>query len=292
MAKRSTPGPGPSRRLSTEEKRSALTRLESRVDELTKLDISNIRRGDDPPVQSLSQLIESTLASIYGQDSAEYRRLSTAADLDATVYVLNFDGRETPPHEIQKGVRRGIDRAVAVLRGEAGSLREDLQFAAAPTASPATIATPTPSDEVFIVHGRDSPAKLEVARLIQKAGLRDVILHEQPNQGRTIIEKFEAHGGAAGFAVIVATADDVGGPDPGHLQPRARQNVIGEMFWFAGRLSRERVCVLVKGAIEMPSDFAGIGYTEMDDRGAWKAELLRELQAAGYANLDWGKALA
>jgi predicted nucleotide-binding protein len=148
------------------------------------------------------------------------------------------------------------------------------------------------NDEIFIVHGRDSPAKIEVARLLQKAGLKDVILHEQPNQGRTIIEKFEAHGGAAGFAVVVATADEVGGLDPDHLQPRARQNVIGEMFWFAGRLGRDRVCVLVKGNIEMPSDFAGIGYTEMDDRGAWKAELLRELKAAGYTNLDWGSALA
>jgi hypothetical protein len=30
----------------------------------------------------------------------------------------------------------------------------------------------------------------------------------------------------------------------------------------------------------------------MDERGAWKAELLREVQAAGYADLNWGKALA
>jgi hypothetical protein len=67
-----------------------LARLESRIDELVKLDISNIRRGDDPPVLSLSQLIASTLASIYGEDSPEYARLGIAADLDATVYVINF----------------------------------------------------------------------------------------------------------------------------------------------------------------------------------------------------------
>jgi hypothetical protein len=40
-----------------------------------------------------------------------------------------------------------------------------------------------------------------------------------------------------------------------------------------------------------PSDFAGVRFTDMDDRGAWKAELLRELKAAGY-EVDWGKALA
>jgi predicted nucleotide-binding protein len=144
---------------------------------------------------------------------------------------------------------------------------------------------------VFIVHGHDGPAKIEVARLIERAGLNAIILHERPNAGRTIIEKFEDHGASSGFAVVILTPDDVGGPNPNDLHPRARQNVIGEMFWFAGRLGRNRVCALRKGDIEMPSDFAGIVYTDMDDRGAWKHELLRELQAAGY-KVDWGKALA
>jgi predicted nucleotide-binding protein len=48
---------------------------------------------------------------------------------------------------------------------------------------------------VFIVHGHDGPAKVELARFIERAGLNAVILHEQPNAGRTIIEKFEDHGG-------------------------------------------------------------------------------------------------
>jgi predicted nucleotide-binding protein len=153
------------------------------------------------------------------------------------------------------------------------------------------LANPTGSRDVFIVHGRDDPAKIEVARLIERSGLNAVILQEQPNAGRTIIEKFESHAGSSGFAVVILTVDDVGGAKPDELRPRARQNVIGEMFWFAGRLGRNRVCALKKGDVEMPSDFAGVGYTEMDDRGAWKAELLRELQTAGY-KVDWGKALA
>jgi predicted nucleotide-binding protein len=95
--------------------------------------------------------------------------------------------------------------------------------------------------------------------------------------------------------VVVLTPDDVGGPRQDTLitkmRDRARQNVIGEMFWFAGRLGRKRVCALKKGDIEMPSDFAGVGYTELGDRGAWKTELLKELSAAGYV-VDWAKALA
>ena len=92
--------------------------------------------------------------------------------------------------------------------------------------------------------------------------------------------------------MILLTPDDVGGEAPTQLRRRARQNVIGEMFWFAGKLGRSRVCALKKGDVEVPSDFAGVVYTDMDDRGAWKAELRRELQAAGYADLNWGKALA
>jgi hypothetical protein len=40
----------------------------------------------------------------------------------------------------------------------------------------------------------------------------------------------------------------------------------------------------------MPSDFADIVYTSMDDSGAWKGTLLRELAAAGYT-VDWLKAM-
>ncbi len=149
------------------------------------------------------------------------------------------------------------------------------------------------SGDVFVVHGHDLKAKAEVARFIERAGLSAIILHEQPNAGRTIIEKFEAHGNAAGFAVILLTPDDIGG-EPAlvavKLRPRARQNVIAEMGWFAGRLGRSRVCVLKKGDVEVPSDFDSVAYTDMDDRGAWKAELARELEAAGFT-VDWSKAM-
>jgi predicted nucleotide-binding protein len=209
------------------------------------------------------------------------------------MYVLSLvgDAPGTSVQEIREGVDKGRNKSVSLLQGEIYALREDLQHAAPAALEPLKLQKAVISNDVFVVHGRDSPAKIEVARLIERAGLNAIILHEQPNQGRTIIEKFEDHGGTSDFAVIVLTPDDVGGSDTASLQPRARQNVIGEMFWFAGKLGRNRVCALKKGNIEMPSDFAGVGYTEMDDREAWKQELLRELQAAGYT-VDWGKALA
>jgi predicted nucleotide-binding protein len=180
---------------------------------------------------------------------------------------------------------------LALLNEAVKSLREDLaDIENSPTPQPPATQTML-SNEIFIVRGHDGSAKVEVARLIEHAGLMAVILHEQPNAGRTIIEKFEHHAGALGFAVAILTPDDVGGRDKDHLRARARQNVVGELFWFAGKLGRACVCALRKGDVEIPSDFAGVVYTEMDDRGAWRAELLRELQNAGYT-VDWAKALA
>jgi hypothetical protein len=42
------------------------------------------------------------------------------------------------------------------------------------------------------------------------ADLAPVILHEQANSGRTIIEKFEDHASEAAFAVVLLTGDDDG----------------------------------------------------------------------------------
>jgi predicted nucleotide-binding protein len=111
---------------------------------------------------------------------------------------------------------------------------------------------------------------------LEKAGREVVILHEQANKGRTLIEKFEQHAATAGNAVILLTADDVGGPEGKDLHPRARQNVVFEMGFFYGRLGRERVAVLYEPTVEKPSDIDGIVYIQLDQAGAWKTALLAE----------------
>ena len=136
----------------------------------------------------------------------------------------------------------------------------------------------------FIVHGHDEAAREAVARVLEGLGIEPVILHEQANRGMTVIEKLERYGNV-GFAVVLLTPDDEG-REPGvadePLRPRARQNVVLELGYFVGLLKRERVCALYKPPIELPSDYAGVVYVPMDDLGAWKLPLARELRAAGY----------
>lgn len=137
--------------------------------------------------------------------------------------------------------------------------------------------------KVFVVHGHDKSAYLELARLLEQWGLQPIILHEKPEGGRTIIEKFEDHASEAGYAFILLTPDDVGGKDGDSLKPRARQNVIFELGFFIGKLGHERVCVLNKG-VEFPSDIHGFAYVEFNKSvEECYAKIRRELVNAGYS---------
>ena len=137
--------------------------------------------------------------------------------------------------------------------------------------------------DVFIIHGRDDGTKETVARFISQLGLNPIILHEQPNQGQTIIEKFERHAEVT-FAIALLTPDDTGSlsEDEPSLKPRARQNVIFELGYFTGKLGRPRVCALTKGTVEIPSDYYGVLYIPLDESGAWRMKLVQELKNAGF----------
>lgn len=135
--------------------------------------------------------------------------------------------------------------------------------------------------KVFIVHGRDNELKESVARYIEKLGLEAIILHEQPNGGKTIIEKFE-NAADVGFAIVLLTPDDEGGLVGDKMNLRARQNVVFELGYFIGRLKRSHVAALVKGAVEVPSDITGFAYIGVDQVGYWKLKIAQELKSCGY----------
>jgi predicted nucleotide-binding protein len=152
--------------------------------------------------------------------------------------------------------------------------------------------TRSSSRRVFIAHGHDEAAKQTVARFLEHVALQPIILHEQPDAGRTIIEKFETESEVS-FAVVLLTPDDMGYMNGGHPapRPRARQNVVFELGFFVGRLGRGRVTALYKEGVEIPSDYRGVAFTKMDDQYAWKMILARELKQAGI-KIDLNKAIS
>lgn len=137
-------------------------------------------------------------------------------------------------------------------------------------------------NSVFVVHGSDEGKAALVARVIENGTDRPaVILHEQPNGGRTLIEKFEHNASEAAYAVVILTADDEGAKRGEQANPRARQNVVFEMGFFFGLVGRSHVCVLYEPGVEKPSDVEGIVYVEWDSAGAWKTKLLTEMAEVG-----------
>jgi hypothetical protein len=143
--------------------------------------------------------------------------------------------------------------------------------------------------EIFIVHGHDSAAEFEVARYVdQLTGRRSIILDEQSSRGQTVIEKFETCGDTAGFAIVLLTPDDEGGPVGAEKQLRARQNVIFELGYFVARVGRKRVVALTKGDIEIPSDLAGVVYISLD--GDWRHRLGTELKEIESPGVDLNNA--
>ena len=138
---------------------------------------------------------------------------------------------------------------------------------------------------VFVVHGRHNELKVSVARFLEKLGLEPIILHEQPDRGMTIIDKFQ-QSADVGFAVVLLTADDRGGlasTTPEKYTLRARQNVILELGYFMGRLRPDQIVAIYQDGVELPSDYQGKLFVPFDDEGAWRLHLAREIRASGIS---------
>jgi predicted nucleotide-binding protein len=144
--------------------------------------------------------------------------------------------------------------------------------------------------KIFIVHGRDTESRDTVTRFIEKLGFEPIVLHEQPNEGRALINKFQDVAAQVGFAVVLMTPDDYGGVAGETTSfPRARQNVVFELGFFYGAFGPKRVVALVKGNVESPSDIDGVVYIKLDGND-WHKELVRELRAASF-EVDWNKVM-
>jgi predicted nucleotide-binding protein len=144
------------------------------------------------------------------------------------------------------------------------------------------------SRRVFIVHGHETGLKNEVARLLTRLGLLPVVLHEQVDTGRTLFSKLQEELSDVGFAMILITPDDLCRPTDhsgDELRARARQNVVFEYGWLVGALGPNRVCVIVKGDVEFPSDLLGITHKKLQASQSLSSialDIVMELSSAGY----------
>ena len=276
-------------------------------DQLRTVLVERIRAGDD--LVSKAEIAENAdghsdwifLFSKWREHTiAELRAVYDGDDISLEFDVWTRTTERASPRSTFPNAKSSLETGLKKLR----DLVERLPLAIEPDSLHARSATvdktlrerrPSANSlNVFIIHGRTAGGFREsVARFIEQLGLSPVILAEQANEGRTLIEKFEANALDVGYAIALLTPKDRAyGPEdePPPRPNRARQNVMLELGYFMAKLGRENVVALQQEGLEVPTDILGIVYIPLDDAGAWKTLLARELRAAGY-DIDLSKLL-
>lgn len=228
----------------------------------------------------------------------ESEQSSTYKAFDGIDFEGNNFGIEIDDEEFKKHFSSCYNKAAAILKSLCDAVVDeialDFQKNANSQRSEQKVSPPQANKKVFVVHGHDEKLKTQVEQFLERLGLQPIILHKQPDQGQTIIEKFEKHSDVS-FAIVLFTPDDEGRKKPTtphwtdtfitaepELTPRARQNVILEFGYFLGKLGRPKVCGLYCEGVELPSDYDGVLYTKVDANGSWQFKLVKELRAAGF----------
>ena len=216
-------------------------------------EIPGIKRNSSEHTRWLSNVLR-VLDEKFGTDS-QYSTTIRAFPWKETasgIYsAYNYQSERERDH--QNAFCRQMEQAKGIILSAIDALTEKLEESEIDTVqeNKGTMLGAFDPKKVFIVHGHNEEMKQTVARVVTKLGLNPIILHEQANEGRTIIDKFETNAENIQFAIILLSGDDLatsirnleGAKDEeikSKLEKRARQNVVFEMGYFAGKLGRNR----------------------------------------------------
>ncbi len=247
--------------LSFDQLKLGVARLKRRLGELEDFNPDLITQENMQAITApLQASIEDSVGQVLAHDSIEYQRYEPVARFDNAILFMDTG---TPLDEVIRELRSRRAKALALLNQAIASLEDRLSEVGVQILHRLSEIPDVLSRKVFVVHGQDIGAREAVARFLERTGLEPITLHEQPNRGRTIIEKLEEHS-TVGFAVILLTPDDMIRIAGEAMQPRTCQNFIFELGYFISHLGRDKVCALKSGDFESPSDIFGVVWTAFD----------------------------
>ena len=235
-----------------------LRKLYNEIDELKNKDSSS-----DSDFKAWKTDVQLCLSGLYGENSIQYKNFNSR-HFSPMVIGGNTDWHKPYVRDLET-TKKEFERYICDFEEEGINTNMGKNR--------------TSNNKVFIVHGHDGELKEKVARRLEQQGIEAIILSEQVNRGRTIIEKLEAYSDV-NVAIILFTQDDLGvaKEEKGNEKYRARQNVVFEAGYFMGYLGRENIIMIADENVEIPGDLSGMVYTTRD---SWEFEMLKELNAAG-----------
>jgi hypothetical protein len=136
---------------------------------------------------------------------------------------------------------------------------------------------------IFIVHGRDTRSLADLQKILRDQNVSPKVLARKDKNAVSILSALEELIRTCRAGFILATPDDEGRlKGQGEIAGRARENVIFETgLLFAKFRAFERVAILLKRPLTLPSDLNGISYEEFDDLNSLRPAIEQKLS-------NWG----
>lgn len=249
-------------------------RMKEIYDEIDVLIAGNVS-ASAPEFRAWKTKTERVLIKLFGKDSYEYENFRK------TSFSLSCITSSTPRSSFITACSHGLKTTKKIF----AAYLEEFEEEGSESNEVNIIKSKHNYSKVFVVHGHDGELRESVARLLEKQNITPVILNEQANQGKTIIEKFENYSDVT-CAICLFTSDDQGKANSENkYKKRARQNVVFEAGYFIGKLGRENVIVIADENVEIPSDMSGMVYSS---RNEWRFSVLKELRTIGFS-IDYNK---
>lgn len=193
-------------------------------------------------------------------------------------YYADFQAIETEPNTEMVSSGPGQSAPMRFSRAQAERLVRDIDQVFEVRANSELEQPPVGAVRtVFITHGRSKEWRAVQPFIEKDVGLSTVELAQEPNLGRTIIEKLIDNAARCDSAVIVMTGDDITNAN----EARVRENVMHELGFFQGKYGRNRVIVLHEEGVNIPTNLSGVAYVPFP-QGSVEAAfhvLQRELKA-------------
>lgn len=111
-------------------------------------------------------------------------------------------------------------------------------------------------ESVFISHGNSKEWYKIQVYLEKDIKYSTIELAQQPNLGRSVLQKLDEESEKCRACIIVMTGDDI--LESGEV--RARENVLHEIGFFQAKLGLEKVILLHEEGVNIPSNIHGLVY--------------------------------
>jgi predicted nucleotide-binding protein len=235
-------------------------------------------KRDEAPFADLFRKHPEAFLYVSGSESTwRLTRPQVVSEVDAMITIGGGDGTYQVGQEIKLARKRLVpvaafggasSRLLRELLTSGGARQRDLlerlnnPWSRGLASDVMAVLGANEPSRVLLIHGHAQDRTILQDWLQAQDLAHPVVMAQEFTSGQTLPEKFESLATEVDAAIALVTPDDLASSvsQMDIKRQRARQNVWVEVGWFWGRLGRERILLLVRGDVEVPSDLDGIEY--------------------------------